>query len=148
VYVSLYKYFNAPSGAVLAGPRDLLDEMYHPRRMFGGGLAQAWPFAAIALHYLDGFDRRIAGAVRIATDVRTALQRHGAFSIGAIPNGTNLFTLRVAGVAPDACRQRLATQGVLIGPGSASGSFLVAVNETWNRRSSGQLIQAMTAAVA
>ena len=30
VYVSLYKYFNAASGAILAGPRALLDEMYHP----------------------------------------------------------------------------------------------------------------------
>ena len=29
VYVSLYKYFNAASGAILAGPRDLLDGMYH-----------------------------------------------------------------------------------------------------------------------
>ena len=39
VYVSLYKYFNAPSGAILAGPRALLDGMYHTRRMFGGGPA-------------------------------------------------------------------------------------------------------------
>ena len=38
VYVSLYKYFNAASGAILAGPRELLDGMYHARRMFGGGL--------------------------------------------------------------------------------------------------------------
>src|SRR5438067_4072917 len=35
VYVSLYKYFNAAAGAVLAGPRDLLDNLYHQRRMFG-----------------------------------------------------------------------------------------------------------------
>ena len=38
VYVSLYKYFNAASGAILAGPRELIDGMYHTRRMFGGGL--------------------------------------------------------------------------------------------------------------
>ncbi len=28
VYVSLYKYFNAPSGAILAGPRGLLDPVF------------------------------------------------------------------------------------------------------------------------
>src|SRR5262249_50099436 len=28
VYVSLYKYFNAPSGAILAGPRQLLDSVF------------------------------------------------------------------------------------------------------------------------
>ena len=43
VYVSLYKYFNAAGGAILAGPRALLDDIYHTRRMFGGALAQAWP---------------------------------------------------------------------------------------------------------
>ena len=37
VYVSLYKYFNAAGGAVLAGPRHLLENLYHQRRMFGGG---------------------------------------------------------------------------------------------------------------
>jgi threonine aldolase len=40
----MYKYFNAASGAVLAGR--LLDNLFHPRRMFGNGLCQVWPFAA------------------------------------------------------------------------------------------------------
>ena len=53
VYISMYKYFNAASGAVLAGPKALLAGLYHTRRMFGGGLPQVWPFAAVALHYLD-----------------------------------------------------------------------------------------------
>src|SRR3977135_316833 len=43
VYVSLYKYLNAAAGAVLAGPRALLDGLYHQRRMFGGGLPPVWP---------------------------------------------------------------------------------------------------------
>ena len=33
VYVSMWKYFNAPSGAILAGPSVLLDNLYHTRRM-------------------------------------------------------------------------------------------------------------------
>src|SRR5579862_9474967 len=44
VYISMYKYFNAASGAVLAGPKTLLEGLYHTRRMFGGGLHQVWPF--------------------------------------------------------------------------------------------------------
>jgi len=64
VYVSLYKYFNAAAGAVLAGPKHLLDQLYHQRRMFGGSLRQAWPYAAVALHYLDGFSERF-GARRV-----------------------------------------------------------------------------------
>ena len=62
VYVSLYKYFNAASGAVLAGPKALLADLYHTRRMFGGGL-RGWPFAAVALHYLNGFEQRFRTAV-------------------------------------------------------------------------------------
>src|SRR5712691_12036776 len=68
VYVSLYKYFNAASGAILAGPRALLDGMYHGRRMFGGGLNQVWPFALVARHYLPGFGDRFGQAVRMSED--------------------------------------------------------------------------------
>ena len=62
VYVSLWKYLNAASGAILAGPRALLDGLYHERRMFGGSLPHAWPYAAVALHFLDGFAERFAEA--------------------------------------------------------------------------------------
>ena len=66
VYVSLYKYFNSVSGAVLAGPRALLDELYHVRRMFGAGLPGAWPFAALARHYAPGFTGRFRKALAVS----------------------------------------------------------------------------------
>ena len=64
VYVSLYKYFNSASGAILAGPRRLLENLFHDRRMFGGGLPQVWPEAAVALHYVDGFRRSLCARRR------------------------------------------------------------------------------------
>src|SRR5258708_26772899 len=63
VYVSLYKYFNAASGAILAGPKAVIDGMYHGRRMFGGGLNTVWPFAPVALHSLFGFEEPYSQAV-------------------------------------------------------------------------------------
>ncbi|MCZ6876280.1 MAG: beta-eliminating lyase-related protein, partial [bacterium] len=48
VYVSLYKYFGAPFGAILAGDSQLIDGMFHSRRMFGGGLASVYFPAALA----------------------------------------------------------------------------------------------------
>src|SRR5438477_5049970 len=75
VYVSLYKYFNAAGGAVLAGPRDLLTDLYHQRRMFGGSLRQAWPYAAVALHYLEGFSERFRQAAESADALFEALRR-------------------------------------------------------------------------
>ena len=46
VYVSLWKCFNAASGAILAGPRSILADIHNVRRMFGGALWGAWPHAA------------------------------------------------------------------------------------------------------
>jgi threonine aldolase len=59
VYVSMYKYFNAGSGAILAGPKNLLENLFHARRMFGNGLCQLGPFAAVGLHFFDGSPRAI-----------------------------------------------------------------------------------------
>lgn len=139
VYVSLYKYFNAASGAILAGPRDLIDGMYHTRRMFGGGLSSVWPYAAVALHYVAGFSDRFAAAVRISEELIGGLERHGAFAIERVSRGTNLFRLRVRGVDPVTFRQRLAANGVLISA-PQNESFLMGVNETLNRTTSADLI--------
>jgi threonine aldolase len=146
VYVSLYKYFNAASGAILAGPRDLLDGMYHGRRMFGGGLNHAWPFALVALHYLAGFSDRYARAVQISEDWIRGLGRHDAFTIDRVLSGTNLFRLRVRGTEPVAFQRRLAGKGVMLSA-PQSGGFLVGVNETLNRTTATALTDAFVRAL-
>jgi threonine aldolase len=146
VYVSLYKYFNAASGAILAGPRSVIDGMYHGRRMFGGGLNAVWPFALVARHYLDGFGQRYASAVKIAEDVIRSLPTD-AFAVERIPSGTNLFRLRVRGTDPAAFRKRLAERGVLLSAPQGE-MFLVGVNETLNRTTPAELTDAFTRALA
>ena len=151
VYVSLYKYFNAPSGAILAGPRDLLDPMYHTRRMFGAGLPAAWPFAVIAHHYLSGFTDRFRTAVEMSEAWIDRIAHHDAFEVERIPQGTNLCRLRVRTGDPEAFRQQLRDGGIAIGAPRANGdgtaSVLVAVNETWNGADADALVAAFTAAV-
>ena len=114
VYVSLYKYFNAASGAILAGPSSLLDPMFHGPRMFGGGLNSVWPFALVALHYLGGFGDRYKHAVRTSEDLIRGLGAHDAFTVERIPSGTNLFRLRVRGADPSAFQKKLAAAGVML----------------------------------
>ena len=160
VYVSLYKYFNSVSGAILAGPRALLDDLYHVRRMFGAGLPGAWPFAALARHFAPGFTARFRQALDVSEAFLEHLGRHEAFAVERIPAGTNLFRLRVA--QPDAAgfRARLRRRGIHLGAprgesGSATGGsgaagrahFLVAVNETWNRTSADALAAAFREAL-
>jgi threonine aldolase len=147
VYVSLYKYFNASFGAILAGPRDLLDGLFHTRRMFGGGLSQAWTSAAVALHYLDGFEPRYRRAVDASENLAGRLAAHPRFTVTREPAGTNL--MRVAVQTPDAqaFRKKLAARGVLLGAPGAGGAFLLATNETLNRTTVEELSAAFVGAL-
>lgn len=148
VYVSLYKYFNASFGAILAGPRDLLDGMYHVRRMFGGGLSEAWTSAAVALHYLDGFEDRYRRAVDASEDLARRLSAQPRFLVAREPSGTNLMRVTVQTPDAQAFGQRLAARGVVLGAPGPGGVFLVATNETLNRVPAGQLADAFTQALS
>lgn len=131
VYVSMYKYFNAASGAILAGPKQLLEGLYHTRRMFGGGLPEVWPYAAVALHYLDGFEDRFRAAVQNAERAIAILRADTNFAVERIPNGTNIFRMRIQNVNPPVYQQRLESAGVLVHDATAL-TFTIQVNETWN----------------
>ena len=132
VYVSMYKYFNAASGAVLAGPKAQLASLYHTRRMFGGGLHQVWPFAAVALHYFNGFEARFRTAMESAEQVIGVLQKDSNFGIERIANGTNIFRLRVFGVNAPVYQNRLDIAGISTS-NPVGDWFNIQVNETWNR---------------
>jgi threonine aldolase len=151
VYVSLYKYFNAAGGAVLAGPRHLLANLYHQRRMFGGGLRQAWPYAAVALHYLEGFGERFGRAVEAADNLFAALRKHGCCEIVRSAAATNVTRLRVRGADASGLRERLLEHGLAIrSPLRASvegAEFELFTNETILRRPAAETIEAFVKAL-
>jgi threonine aldolase len=120
--------------------------MFHARRMFGGGLNHAWPFALVALHYLDGFGDRFGRAVRVSEDFIRTLGQHDRFTIDRVPLGTNLFRLQVRGTDPAAFRTRLETNGVLV-PEAQRDTFLLGVNETLNRTTAPALADAFVRAL-
>ena len=147
VYVSLWKYFNCGIGAILAGPRALLDGMFHVRRMFGGNLFNGWQAAVVARHYMDGFDARLRTAVRVSEDFYAEVGRHPRVVVERIPNGTNLARLRLKDVDVAAAAKRLAAQGIVM-PGNAPGGVLtLGVNETWGRTSGADLARAVGSAL-
>ena len=151
VYVSLYKYFNAAGGAVLAGSRHLLDNLHHQRRMFGGGLRQAWPYAAVALHYLDGFGERFGHAAAAADNLFAALRAHGRCEIVRSAAATNVTRLRVRGGDAARFSERLLEHGVAIRPAlraAAEGAeFELFTNETILRRPVAETIEAFVKAL-
>jgi len=129
VYVSQYKYFNAAGGAILAGPKALLANLFHARRMFGGAVHEAWPNAAVALHYLDSFEGRLRTAVDNAEKVLARLP------VERVANGTNIARLKTP--VTEAQVKRMAAAGVMMRAGGT-----IQVNETWARQSVDELVKA------
>jgi threonine aldolase len=151
VYVSLYKYLNAAAGAVLAGPRAMLDGLYHQRRMFGGGLPHVWPYAAVALHYLDGFDERLAAAATAFDKLLDALRDQPRITVIRPPIATNVTLLQVSGDTAKALPQQLLAHGIAIRPARRilpeGAEFALHTNETILRRPIAETIRGFTQAL-
>jgi threonine aldolase len=148
VYVSLYKYLNAGAGAVLAGPRGVIEQVTHAQKQFGGGMYQAWPYAAVALHYLDGFAERFQKAKATAEALYERLGKHPRFRVERIPNGTNIAKLHVKDVEGPRYRAALQRSGITLNnPRPGGAEFFLTVNESLNRRPAEELAKAFIAAL-
>ena len=147
VYVSLWKYFNCGIGAILAGPKRVLDNMFHVRRMFGGNLAVGWPAALVARHFMDGFEARLTSAVAVSEAFYAQMASHPKVSVERIPNGTNLARMTMKGADMAAVSKRLAERGILLPGGGAGGVVTLGVNETWNRTTGADLARAFDQAI-
>ena len=151
LYVSLHKYFNGGCGAVVAGPKKYIEPMVDTRRMFGGALPKAWMYAAVVLHYMDGFEERYRSAVANTEKLWKKLDQHPRLRIERIPNGSNIVALHMK-ADPKSVGAALAERGVTISTGgkpSAGGwqRVLLRVNETANRRSADELAGLFSEAV-
>lgn len=131
VYMSLYKYFGTPFGAVLAGPADLIDGLYHDRRRHGGGLSQVWQMAVVADHFLAGMAQRWAKAKAIWEPALKTLEASGRFTIERIPDGSNIAKLRLAGGGDIKAFRAKAEAAGLKMPEIAGDMLPIRVNETW-----------------
>jgi threonine aldolase len=147
VYVSLWKYFNCGIGAILAGPKRVLDGMFHVRRMFGGNLAAGWNAAVVARHFMDGFEDRLKSAVKTSETFYAAMSKHPRVAIERIPNGTNLTRVTFKGVNPADVAKRLGDRGVAMSGPAKPATLTFGVNETWNRMSAADLIDAFEKSV-
>ena len=149
VYVSLYKYFGAPYGAMLAGTDDFIKDMYHNRRMFGGGLPSAYMAAGLALKGTEGFEERFAAAMERARAIFARLNDLPGIEVTAFEHGSNIFPMDVG---PDIEVAKLVSalrrQGVFVFPeGDDQKRILLTVNTTVLRQTEAQLIGAFEEAL-
>jgi len=146
VYVSLYKYFNAPFGAILTGPAALIERAAVLRHQFGGGVLHAWESAAVAMHYLDGFEERYQKAVHAGDDLIRCLEEKN-FRVHRLETGTNVFQLEFPSTPGQDYQKRLADRGIMIGKLPAKGPLDFQINETILRRSPMEIAQELSNAL-
>jgi threonine aldolase len=132
VYTSMYKCFNAPSGAILAGTKQFTETLYHERRMFGGGLPAAWPFAAIALFYADRFMNDYKTAWINARKFFSLLEKEERFTISELEHGTHVVRLDIKGIELTRFKDSLAKRNIEIHAPVDNG-FYLKINPTLNR---------------
>lgn len=132
VYTSMYKCFNAPSGAILAGPRQFTESLFHERRMFGSGLPAAWPFAAIALHYAEGFMSEYRKAWSNAQKLFSLLRKDDRFTVSEFESGTHIVRLDLKASNLKAFQESMTKRNIYLYEPAGSGFFLK-INPTINR---------------
>ena len=137
VYVSLYKYFGAPFGAILAGTAAFTDGLYHDRRMFGGGLASANFAAALALQGIDGFEERFNRAMARARALFDKINALEHITVERFAHGSNIFPLKLASdVNSTRFIKTLEAHSVSVSPpdGDHAGRIMLTVNPTLLRQ--------------
>jgi len=115
--------------------------------MFGGGLPQVWPGAAVALHFADDFLDDYRAAWQQAEDLFQRLDAHPGFQVEYIPNGTHIVKLHVDTADLDAFREQLSQHHIHLPSTSHGQSFTLKINPSLNRTSGPDMAQTFIAAL-
>jgi len=134
IYTSVWKCFNAASGAVLAGSKEFTSNLFHERRMFGGGLPAAWPFAAIALHFADTFTEEYKAAWLKAEKLFSYLQKEERLKIIKFENGSHIVRLTIKDTNLSKFKEALMKNNIELSNPDEQG-FLLKINPSLNRTS-------------
>jgi threonine aldolase len=144
VYISLYKYLGAAGGAILCGDEALISKMEHQVKIFGGTMYQCWPNAAMALHYLEGFEKRMTAAKVQADWLFNELNKMPEIKVTSFNNGTNIFQVKYdERVSTRAFSERLAKNyGIIVSGYTNEGMGRITVNESIIKRERQELLEA------
>ena len=144
IYVSLYKYLNAGSGAMLCGDAAFIDQIPHQIKILGGTMLRNWSNTAMALHYLDGIDERWQEIVQTGDHIISELNKLEGVSISAVKNGSNVYNLELAQEInlQELTDHLYSTHNITLGRANKEGLVKFKVNETLLSRDSEEIVNA------
>jgi len=150
VYISLYKYLNASSGAILCGKAEVIDKLVHQIKVYGGTAFQTWNATAMALHYLEGIEDRWKKVKTNAEQIVTALNKMEGVQIKKLTNGTNILHLTL----DDAINLKILantlfkTHNIWLGRANKEGVIKFTINESLLQRTPQKIIDAWKQALS
>lgn len=97
VYVSLYKTIGALGGAVIAGPRDFIEQAHLWRHRLGGNLFRFFPYAASALMRIDDTIAKLPAWNARAKRLAARLAKDPRLVVSPSPPSTSLFHIYLRG---------------------------------------------------
>lgn len=137
-FTSICKCFNAASGAVLAGSKEFTHDLFHERRMFGAGIPAVWPFAAVALHYVDTWIDEYKSAWQKAEYLFTEIQKDERCKIVKYKNGSHIVHLDLKNIDKKRFSDALAKRNIRLSAPDVTG-FNLKVNISMNRMSAQEI---------
>jgi threonine aldolase len=150
IYISLYKYLGASSGAILCGNKEVMGKMEHLVKVHGGSMYRNWTSAAMALQRLEGVESRLQAAIARSKELFTALNKIPGINITALKDGTNIYQLTLAkNINGKKLSETLSKQyGIRMGGPDAENGVKISVNETLLYKDAKYLGKAFEDAVA
>ena len=93
VYISLYKYLGAMSGAILCGSKSVIDRIPHLIKVHGGTMYSNWVNAAMALNRLESIEQSFRDCRVRANEIFDQLNKIEGIKISHLPEGSNIYSL-------------------------------------------------------
>lgn len=151
VYISLYKYLGAGGGAILCGPKSMIDKMKHLIKVHGGSMYNGWANTAMALHHLRGLPERLTEAKNKFITLMPMLNQIPGIKISTVPGGTNIHNLQLTNSSINVAKLNLQLRdkhNIALGGKREDGLIKMAVNETILRRPNAEIIAAFRDSVS
>ena len=115
VWIDFTKGLGAPLGAVLAGSRPFIDEVWRWKQRLGGAMRQAGICAAACLYALDHHVDRLADDHALARKLAAGLSQIPGFTVQTPETNLVFFDVRGAGLEAAALIAELRRHGILTG---------------------------------